>query len=273
MTAPVIAITAAVVYFLLYMFGPFLMPYFALTGLALSWQWYIMAMTRWKESLAKRGLQENEIGDLARRGGLYWPGASGVGLFAVHTASAEICAVQLGPWLVFHWFGWVLPLTGFSTTTLGTDYYLQHLELVSIVPSLVVGYVIARYLPRLATSAWIVPTIILSYKLWTFTDPHASVLAPNFWARFSYYFVIVQVMPTFRNFYGSDPVRVAQQMFAVAPFYAGVSYSFGALVAKQRVLHHFIESSLPDENGSDEAAENAQEEPNERAELPPTASE
>jgi hypothetical protein len=271
-TVPAIAIPLAVVYFLLRMFGPLLMPYYILTGLALSWQWYLLATAHWKESLAERGVQENEIEELARRSGLYWPGAASIGLFATHTAAAEICAVNLGPWLVFHWFGWVLPLIGFSTTTLGTDYYLQHLELVSIVPSLVVGYLMTRHYRRLATSAWVLPTIILSYKLWTFTDPHASVLAPNFWTRFSYYFVIVQVIPTLRDFYRSDPVRVAQQMFTVAPFYAGVAYSLGALLAKQRVLQHFVGSSIPDEDSLSEAAKDAEGEPHQRADPPPAAS-
>src|ERR1700722_16641789 len=150
-TAPVIAITVALVYFLLYMFGPLLMPYFVLAGLALSWQWYMMSTAHWNETLASRGVQNDEIEELARRGGLYWPGASGVGPFPLHTAAAEICAVNLGPWLVYHWFGWVLPLTGFSTTTLATDYYLQHLEVMSIVPSLVAGYVVAGYFRRMAT--------------------------------------------------------------------------------------------------------------------------
>jgi hypothetical protein len=267
-TAPAIAITVALVYFLLYIFGPLLMPYFVLAGLALSWQWYMMATAHWEESLAKRGAQKDEIEELARRGGLCWPGASSIGLFALHTAAAEICAVNVGPWLIYHWFGWILPLTGFSTTTLGTDCYLQHLEVVSIVPSLVVGYIVAGHFRRLATSAWIVPTIILGYKLWTFSDPHASVLAPpNPWSRFSYYFVIVQVMPTFRDLYVSDPIRVAQQMFVVAPFYAGVAYSFGALLAKRRVLYHFVGSSFPDET-----SEEVEGEPNEGVEAPPAAS-
>jgi hypothetical protein len=271
-TVPALAIPLAAVYFLLRMFGPFLLPYYILTGLALSWQWYVMATAQWKELLAKWGVQGDEIEELARRSGLFWPGASSIGLFAMHTAAAEICAVNLGPWLVFHWFGWVLPLTDFSTPTLGTDYYLQHLELVSIVPSLVVGYLMARHYRRRAMSAWILPTIILSYKLWTFTDPHGSVLAPNFWARFSYYFVIVQVMPTFRDFYRSDPVRVAQQMFAVAPFYAGVAYSFGALLAQRGVFHRYAESSIPDEDGSSQAADNAEGQLSERLEPPPSAS-
>jgi hypothetical protein len=235
-TTPVVVITAATVYFLLYTFGPMQTPYFILTGVALSWQWYVMAIARWKESLTNRGFQCDEIERLARRSGLHWPGSSSIGAFALHTAAAEICAVNLGPWLVFHWFSWMLPLAGISTTTLGTDYYLQHLEVMSIVPALVVGYIVARHLPWLAITAWIVPTAILSYKLWSFVDPRASVLVAHSSTRFSYFFQIVPIMPTLRNFTSSDPVRVVQQMLVVAPFYSGIAYSVGGLVSRLQIF-------------------------------------
>jgi hypothetical protein len=252
-TTPVVGITAATVRFLLYAFGPAEMVYFVFTGVALSWQWYVMAIARWKESLANRGFQCDEIERLARRSGLHWPGASSIGAFALHTAAAEMCAVNLGPWLVYHWFGWMLPLFGLSTIILGTDYYLQHLETISIVPALVVGYFVARHLPRLAATAWIVPTAILSYKLWTFVDPHASVLAAsNPFARFSYYFDIVPVMPTLRDLYSPDPTRVLQQMLVVAPFYSGFAYSAGAFLSRRRIFDHFVGSSVP----GDAAGEN-----------------
>lgn len=246
-TMPAIVITAATVRFLLYTYGPMQMVYFILTGVALSWQWYVMALARWKESLTNQGFQGDEIEKLAHRGGLYWPGASSIGAFALHTAAADLCAVRLGPWLVYHWFGWMLPLFGISTTIHGTDYYLQHLEIMSTVPALIVGYFVARHFPRLALTAWIVPTAILSYKLWTLVDPRASVLAaPNSLARFSYYLEIVPVMPTFRDLYSSDPARVLQQMLVVAPFYSGVAYSLGAFLSRRRIFDHFVGSSLPD---------------------------
>ena len=51
-------------------------------------------------------------------------------------------------------------------------------------------------------------------------------------------------MPTFYDFRGSDPVRVAAQMTVVAPFYSGVAYSIGALTKKRKVLERIIESVL-----------------------------
>ena len=275
-TVPAIAITASVIYFQRYLFGPLLTPYFVLNGLALSWQWYVMALAKWKASLERRNVRNHEFENLARQSGLYWRRATGIGLFAMHTSCAEICAVNVGPWLVFHWFGWVLPLAGFSTTTLATNYYLQHLEVVSIVPALVVGYLMAKHYGWLATWAWIFPTIVLSYKLWTFADPRASIFAPNVWSRFSYYFVIVQVMPTFQNFNNSDPVRVAEQMFVVAPFYAAIAYTCGALLAKWQVLERFSGKPLPDAIEESERKQSAGgeqgsgRESSAEAELPPS---
>jgi hypothetical protein len=120
-----------------------------------------------------------------------------------------------------------------SNTTLAADYYLQHLELVSIVPALALGYVVSLYFPKLAIWAWVLPTVILVYKLLTFTDPSSSVLFSNPWSRFSYFFVIERAMPVFEpGFGGVDPIRVAQQMSVVAPFYSGLAYSIGALAAR-----------------------------------------
>jgi len=83
----------------------------------------------------------------------------------------------------------------------------------------------------MALCAWIVPTVILSYGLLTFTDPHASVLTTDPWSRFSYFF----------DLRGSDLARVRAQITLVAPFYSGVAYSIGALTAKTKVLRRIVE--------------------------------
>jgi hypothetical protein len=220
-----------------------LLLYYICAGLAVSWQWYVIAVPHWKESLRKRGVQENEIEEIRRRSGLLWPGASLVGLFALHTTIAAICAIRVGHWLVGCWFAWILPLTG-RTSSAGfmdySDYYLQHLELLSILPAMAVGYICCRYLPKLATWAWILPTLILSYKLLTFTDPQASVFSSSPLSRFSYYFLILHLTPTFTDLRGSDPIRLVQQMTVVAPFYSGVAYSIGALLEDHKMLERTI---------------------------------
>jgi hypothetical protein len=242
-TIPVIGVIPLILWFGSYMFGPDLLLYYICAGLALGWQWYSVAIPRWKESFRKRGVQENEIEEIQRRSGLLWPGASPVGLFALHTTVAAVCSLRAGPWLVGRWFGWILPLSG-RTSPIGftaySDYYLQHFELVSILPALAVGYVVCRYFRKLATCAWTLPTIILSYKLLTFTDPQASIFVSHPLSRFSYYFVTLRLMPTFTDLRGSDPIRLVQQMRVVGPFYSGVAYSIGALLEDHKMLERIM---------------------------------
>jgi hypothetical protein len=256
-TVPALAVVPLVVYWSLYQFGASLWPYYISGGLAIAWQWYSMGLPRWKGLLTRKGVQENETEEVARRGGLAWPGAAAVGPFALHTTAAAMCGIFLGPWLLSRWFVWILPLLGISTNTLRADYWLQHLEVVSIIPALPVGYVGSRYCPKLGMWAWSLPTIILSYKLLTFINPHASVLASESSSGFSYYFVIERFMPTFNNFRGSDPVRVAAQMTLVAPFYSGIAYSIGALTEKynamERIISCFLAEREPEVFGAEEA--------------------
>jgi hypothetical protein len=147
-----------------------------------------------------------------------------------------VCGLHFGPWLLFRWFAWILPLVGIWYSTPRADYWLQHLELVSAIPAVVVGFVVSRYCKKLASRAWILPTMVLSYNFLIFTDARASVFASNPWAGFSFYFVIQQHMPTFSSFGGSDPVRVAEQIDVTVPFYSGVAYSIGALLKEYKVL-------------------------------------
>jgi len=242
-TVPVVAIIPLVLLWGLYQFGPFLWPYYLSGGLAIAWQWYSMALPGWEGLLRRKGLQDKETREAARRCALVWPGAAAIGSLAFHTTAAAVCGIHLGPWLLSRWFVWILPLVGMSSAP-SADYWLQHLELVSIVPAFAVGFVVSRNVEKLATWAWILPTMILSYKLLTFTDPHASVLASDPWSRFSYYFVIERYMPTLYNLRGSDPIRVAAQMTVVVPFYSGVAYSIGALLKKSKLIERIVRSFL-----------------------------
>jgi hypothetical protein len=243
-TVPVITGVLLVLFYGLRMFGPFLLVYYVFAGVAVGWQWCSIVVPRWKKVLTTRGAQESEVEELIRRSGLAWAERQSIGLFALHTTAAALCGIHFGPWLVGRWFDWVLPLTGVSTSTYSGDYYLQHLELMSVVPALIVGYLASLRLPRLAAWAWIVPTTILAYKLLIFADPNASVLVSHPLSRFTYFFVIQHFMPTFHDFRGSDPTRVAEQMFVVAPFYSGVAYSLGALAAKHDLWTKLVGSSL-----------------------------
>lgn len=243
-TLPVIAIIWIVVRWNVYQFGPSLWPYYLTGGMALAWQWYLMALPRWRGLLTRNGLQVNQAEEVAERSGLVWSGTEAIGYFALHTTAAAICGVHLGPWLLSRWYAWVLPLLGMSSHTPTGNDWLQHFELVSIVPALVIGYLVSKRFGRLATCAWILPTIILAYELLRFTEPHVSVLAaPHSSTRFQYFFVIQRTAPTFApGFGGVDPVRIALQMSTVAPFYAGLAYSAGALAAKIDLLKRIFGS-------------------------------
>jgi hypothetical protein len=166
-----------------------------------------------------------------------------------HTAVAYACALRLSPWLVFHFFGWVMPLWSASFATLGRDWYLQHLEWSTIIPAAIIGYLdVFRLLPGswseevdirkhdfAAIWAWSVPSLILAYKIVKYDSPH-SVLFGNSISAISYFFDIQQTMPGSDHPLGGDPIRVLAQMIVTAPFYAGIAYSLGALASRCDLL-------------------------------------
>jgi len=140
----------------------------------------------------------------------------------------------------------MLPLTGTTSHIPTGNDHLQNFELVSIVPALVVGYLLARRFGRFAVYAWVLPTVVLAYKLLTFTEPYASVFpASSSMTRFEYFFVIQRRGPTFTpGFAGVDPIRVALQMTVVASFYSGLAYSVGAVAGKHTLLDQIFRPSL-----------------------------
>jgi len=269
LTIPAITAILLVSFLGLRTFGPSLLGYYVLAGMTLGWQWHEAALTNWKRWLARDGVQDKEADLLAHRTGLAWPGEAVIGPFALHTTAAVVCGIHFGPWLLSRWFAWVLPLTGRSIHTPSGNDYLQHFELASIVPAFIVGYILCRYFRRLATCAWVVPTIVLAYKLLTFTEPYQSILASPASTRFSYFFVIQRSMPAFTaGFGGVDPVRVAQRMSVVAPFYAGLAYSIGALAAEHNVVEKLfgrprvqpeLEVTPPEKTAEGEAGKTAHE--------------
>jgi hypothetical protein len=245
LTVPAIAGILLVPFFGLRMFGPSLFLYYLLAGIALAWQWYSVAGPSWKKWLVGKGVPREETDNLANRAGLAWPaGIAGIGFFSLHTTAAAICGIHFGPWLLSRWYAWILPLLGMSSHTPTGNDWLEHFELTSIVPALVVGYLLSRHLGRLATYAWVLPTAILVYKLLTFTEPQASVLVPHSSMRWEYFFVIQRRMPTLAlGFGGIDPIRLAEQINVVAPFYAGLAYSAGAIAEMHDLLMRIFGNS------------------------------
>jgi len=244
LTVPAIAAILLVPLQGLRMFGPFLFVYYLLAGIALGWQWYSVALPRWKQWLTGKGVQPEEVEYLARQTGIVWPIEAAIGPFAFHTTAAAVCGIHFGPWLLSRWYVWFLPLAGIARTPTAND-YLRHFEMPSIAPAFLVGYLLSKYFQRLATFAWVLPTVVLIYELFTFAEPQASVLAPHSSTTgFEYFFVIQRTVPTF-DFGDVDPIfsRVAQQMSVVAPFYAGLAYSAGAIAATHNLLKRIFGNS------------------------------
>jgi len=143
-----------------------------------------------------------------------------------------------------------MPIMHVFSSIPATDWYLQHFELMTMVPALTVGYLnVARFLPNtirtfmhegdhtIATWTWIFPTLALLYRMLDYHSPSSSVLyGSSITEVVKYFFDIVKVMPTWQNPLAGDPIRAWAQMSVTAPFYAGVAYSAGALASKHQVL-------------------------------------
>lgn len=168
--------------------------------------------------------------------------------FGLHTVGIYICAVHVSPWLVGRWFAWFMPIMRISTARNAGDWYLQHLELMTIIPALVAGHVIARQRDSVATLAWAVPSLVLAYRMLLYPGP-SSVLVAISRSAVRYFFEIEKVMPSMRYATGSDPVRVLAQMMITAPFYAGVAYSFGAWTAKRGLIVKLLSFTREAERG------------------------
>src|SRR5579872_2003 len=91
--------------------------------------------------------------------------AGPLGVLAVHTIAVYVCAVHLSPWLVGRVFYWILPLLGVHPSIAATDWYLQHLEIVTIVPALLLGLIAGYLLKTMSKLAWVLPTSVLLFEM------------------------------------------------------------------------------------------------------------
>jgi hypothetical protein len=176
-----------------------------------------------------------------------------LGLFVLNTIVVYAFAVHLSAMLVGRWFAWIAPIVGFPRGVAPADWYLRHLELVTIIPALLAGYIDAgRFLPATVgmrigewrsgsagTWAWAVPSAVLVYSMLTLHTPSSVLIRPSM-SVFKYFFDIVKVSPTLQNPLASDPIRTWAQMSVTAPFYAGVAYSVGVLASKFELVEKFF---------------------------------
>jgi hypothetical protein len=76
----------------------------------------------------------------------------------------------------------------------------------------------------------------------------------NSMSAFRYFFEIQPVMPTFATLFTTDVVRIAAQMMVTAPFYAGIAYSLGAIVARHQILVKLFSFEKPEEASSSDSS-------------------
>jgi hypothetical protein len=151
--------------------------------------------------------------------------------FFIHTVAVYVCAVHVSPIIIGRWFAWLAPSAELTQGASAGNWYLQHLEIVTLIPASLFGFLFARWQPSSSTWAWVVPTIMLCSGLIIYSRPH-SVFGNGGPSGVAYFFEIQRFMPTAADPFVSDARRVYKQMFVTAPFYAGISYSIAAWLAK-----------------------------------------
>jgi hypothetical protein len=182
----------------------------------------------------------------------YWKIAG----LTVHTFLVYAIAVRLGPSLAKVRCLLVLPALGFHDSIPSRDWHLQHLELLTIVPGLIGGYInLLRYIPVIVAGqikesrhhpaafwAWIVPTCMLLVEIVQHRPP-SSVLYASPHSQFRYFFEIQQHIPTWNEIaHGTtiDPRRILLQITVTAPFYSGIAYTSGALLRRYKPVGRFF---------------------------------
>jgi hypothetical protein len=190
-------------------------------------------------------------------------GLGSLAAFLLHTCVAYTCAPQLSPWLVFHWFGWVMPILNVSANTPATDWYLQHFERMTIPPAVLVDTSMSRAFYRIPFAISCRKTVIRLHpgpgfsppwcchtECWN-TTPHRLCCGAVSMTAAKYFFEIVKVMPTVQNPLARDPIRAWAQMSVTAPFYAGVAYILGALASQHKVVERTFTFEKHDEATAD----------------------
>lgn len=120
---------------------------------------------------------------------------------------------------------------------------MQHLELITIVPAALAGYINVRRPTSPATWSWLIPGVVLGYEvLWYVNNSSSALVHTSIVTGLAYFFRIERVMPSSADPFAGNVVRVLKQMMATAPFYAGLAYSLGALCSKRGFVRRLREA-------------------------------
>jgi len=158
-----------------------------------------------------------------------------VGMFLVHTALVYMGSISWFPWLVYRWFD-VAPFLNIHPVVQRIDWYLQHLAAVNIAFALLVGYGMARAAKSAAIWAWAVPLVVLTFEILLFKSRTPVSVFGGYRPSMS---AIEYFFGTVAGLF-DDPPRALAQMRITAPFYAGVAYAVGAVIARHGILSNLF---------------------------------
>ena len=99
-----------------------------------------------------------------------------LGSFILQVLVVCACALYLSPRLVGRWFACINPMLGVHTTISPADWYLQHLELVTLITAFVTGYLGTCVFYSFSRWIWIAPALVLTLRMILHKSPSASVL-------------------------------------------------------------------------------------------------
>ena len=176
--------------------------------------------------------------------------------FFVHLAMIYLIVHFCTPWLA----GWVrgnlLPFLQQPTSSAPLEFLFSHLFAFSFFPALLAGAANAKFRHGSAEWVWLIPAVILIYKLVTFSSA-TSVLAHNAsWPAFHHYFSGNFSIPRpratdWKDFWilmarNNDATRGVDQLNFTAPFYAAVAYSAATWIAVRTNVTRKAQDALKD---------------------------
>jgi len=161
------------------------------------------------------------------------------------------------PWLA-GWTRRILLSIEFPTSSGSLQFLFSHVLAFSFTPAFLAGLTNARFRHKVAQWVWVVPTVVLGYKLVTFSPPRSVFQNTTvaLWERFSLalhqYFVGGFLIREFQDWYdfwsivrsNPDMARGMDQLRFTAPFYAGVGYSVAAWIGLRTELHQKIADNV-----------------------------
>jgi hypothetical protein len=184
--------------------------------------------------------------------------AIGLLWFGLHLAAVYVIAEFCWSWLAGHYYDWVLPVVDPVNHVSYFQFLYSHLFAFTFLPALAAGAASMRFRRTSALFVWIVPTVVLAYKLVTFP----TTLFQNHYAvAFHYYFAGGFLIGEFHNYRelftvvagNPDAIRGLEQSRFTGPFYAGLGYSLAAWIAPH--ARAFILANMPrtpSSNGAEE---------------------